>query len=206
MKNNSCNFETLGLFPIPLIKIKFEDHYKYNFPEIGKNDHKPEGWELSLNTSFPIINDNDPIVSSSVRDSLKIDLKDSIMKVFEELMISRDIDFADFWYNIYHEQQGQEPHRHLPLVGGVVPFWSGIYYNKNASPTQFFRPDKLYLTQIFEGYQETGLSSCLVKADTPFVEDGDILLFPPYLEHSVQSEPRHKDNMRMTFSFNINLN
>ena len=40
---------------------------------------------------------------------------------------------------------------------------------------------------------------------SPPVEDGDILLFPPHLEHSVQSKPENKNKMRMTFSFNIGI-
>ena len=60
-------------------------------------------------------------------------------------------------------------------------------------------------TQEFDGFRETDLSSCLADACHFPVEDGDIVLFPPYLEHSVESKPQHKDSMRMTFSFNIFL-
>ena len=53
----SKNFETLGLFPVPVIKIKFKDHYKYNFPEIEKKDQKPEEWWESVHTTFNNISD-----------------------------------------------------------------------------------------------------------------------------------------------------
>ena len=81
----------------------------------------------------------------------------------------------------------------------------GIYYNKNATPTVFHRGDKIYKTQLFNGSESTSLAPCLCASFSPSVEDGDILLFPPYLEHSVESQPQHKNNMRMTFSFNIAL-
>ena len=202
----SNNFELIGLFPIPVIKIKFEDHYKYNFPEVEKKDNKPDDWNCSVYTTFPNIQDDDPIVSPSVRDSLMSDLTDTFVKVFLELNIPNKISMHDFWYNIYHDNQGQEQHAHLPEVGGTLPFWSGIYYNKNPSPTNFIRSDITYRTHLFPGYDKTALASPLAAEFSPDVEDGDILLFPPYLLHSVKSLPKHKNKMRMTFSFNIYIN
>ena len=62
-----------------VIKIKFKDHYKYNFPEVEKKNHHPEGWTLPLNTTFPGIPDDDLLVPPLVRDSLKRDLKFSYL-------------------------------------------------------------------------------------------------------------------------------
>ena len=201
----SNNFETLGLFPVPIIKIKFKDHYKYNFPEVEKKDKKPNGWVDSVHTTFPGIPDDDLLVPPLVRDSLKRDLKFSIIEVFQQLNIPTNIEFNNLWYNIYHDDQGQEKHAHLLPLGIPQFFWSGIYYNKNASPTTFFNTNRMIETQHFLGYQETSLNSCLTKDNSPHVEDGDILLFPPYLEHSVICKDEYKNKMRMTFSFNINL-
>ena len=196
----------LGLFPVPLIVIKFKDHHKYDFPEVEKEDRKPFNWVDSVNTSFPSINDDDPVISPVVRDNLKSDLKDSIVEVFRQLNFPTNIDFLELWYNIYHDNQGQEKHDHSSHVGQIVPFWSGIYYNKNASPTEFFKSNSIITdTQKFDGYRESALASCLAKSVSPDVKDGDILLFPPYLKHSVKSKPQHKNEMRMTFSFNITL-
>ena len=199
------NFETIGLFPVPVIKIKFKDHYKYNFPEVEKKDKKPDSWVESLHTTFPYIPDDDLIVPPMVRDSLMRDLKDVVVEVSQELNIPTNIYLLQLWYNIYHDNQGQERHNHLCGVGNSPSLWSGVYYNKNASPTQFFRSDSSYQTQIFDEYKQSALAPCLSPCVAPSVEDGDILLFPPYLDHCVLSEPYHRDNMRMTFSFNINL-
>ena len=200
------NFKTLGLFPVPLIKIKFKDHYKYNFPEVEKKEKKPDSWVKSLHTTFPGIPDDDLIVPPMVRDSLMRDLKDAVVEVSQELNIPTNIYLLQLWYNIYHDNQGQERHNHLCEVGNSPSLWSGVYYNKNASPTQFFRSDSSYQTQIFDGYKQSALAPCLSPSLAPSVEDGDILLFPPYVEHSVESTLKHKNSMRMTFSFNINLN
>ena len=202
----SNNFEMIGLFPVPLLKIKFKDHYKYNFPEVEKKDKKPDTWTRSVETTFPFIEDDDPLVPSVLRESLKKDLHDSIVETFEQLNLPTNINFMTFWYNIYHDNQGQERHDHLSGVGDGLLFWSGVYYNKNATPTTFHREDKTYRTQLFDGSENTSLAQCLTSSFSPFVKDGDILLFPPYLTHSVESKPQHKDSMRMTFSFNITLN
>jgi hypothetical protein len=199
-------YEMMGLFSVPLLIIKFNNHYKYKFSEVEKKDQKPYNWEVPLHTTFPNIGDDDPIVSTEVRDNLRKDILETIVNVFGEINLPTNIFFSNMWYNIYHDNQGQEKHNHLSPVGVSVPFWSGIYYNKNASPTEFFRSGSIWKTQLFDGFHQTLLNDCLIQSFKPFVEDGDIVLFPPYLEHSVKSKLEHKNKMRMTFSFNIGLN
>jgi len=198
-------FKLIGMFPVPIVKIQFKYHHKYNFPEVEKMDRRPEGWTVPLNTSFPAIGDNDPLVPVVVRDTLKKDLKESIVEVLQQLNAPTNIEFLQLWYNIYHEGQGQEEHTHLPFVGTKLPFWSGIYYNKNASQTTFKRSDYAYRTQRFAGSENSALAECLCETFSPNVEDGDIILFPPYLEHFVKTTETCRDKMRLTFSFNIDL-
>ena len=128
----SNNFELMGLFSIPIIKIKFKDHYKYNFSEVEKRDEKPDDWIAPVHTSFPVISDDDLIVPPMVRDSLNKDLVECVKEVIGKLKMPTNIEINQLWYNIYHDSQGQEPHRHLPMVGGTLTYWSGIYYNINA--------------------------------------------------------------------------
>jgi hypothetical protein len=201
----SNNFDMIGLFTVPLIKIKFKDHYKYNFPEVEKKDRTPKGWKMSLNSTFPNIPDDDLVVLPMVRNNLKKDLKFSIVETFEQLNIPTNIDFTQLWYNIYHDNQGQVKHTHFSEVGFPVPFWSGIYYNKKASPTKFFNINAMINTQKFKGWEESEMAPCLAEGCLFPVEDGDIILFPPYLPHSVESTPAYQNKMRMTFSFNITL-
>ena len=199
------NFELIPIFPIGLIKIKFKDHYKYNFPDIEKKVNKPPEWNCSVNTSFPFISEYDPVVSPIVKKNLMADLKSSIVEVFKELNMPTDISFQQFWYNIYHDNQGQEKHNHLSWIGSQNLFWCGIYYNKNASPTTFYRDGGHYQLQRWPDYMDSSMAAVLSAEYLPFVEDGDIILFPPYLEHSAKSEQKPKDDMRMTFSFNIDV-
>lgn len=200
------NFEVLNIFPIPLIKFKFKYHKNYNFNNIEKSIRLPDGWTVPLNSSFPNIKDDDNLVKPKTRDFLMSDIQFCINEVFEELNLPTNYTFKDFWYNIYHKEQGQESHHHLSYVSDYGVYWSGVYYNKNSSPTEFTRPDRLYQSQLFPGYKDCGIKESYYYTFNPNVEDGDILLFPPYLYHCVPEVQLKEPEMRMTFSFNLQLN
>ena len=196
--------EFIGLFPLPVLKFKFSKHHEYLFNELEKKSNKPEGWIRDINSSFPNILDNDSIIPPNFRNKLKKEILNEIKKTFYNLKIPNNIDYQCFWYNIYHLKQGQERHCHLNSIDKKFPYWSGIYYNKNSSPTVFHRPDIGFRTQVFPGHEYSRLKECYYSHQEIDVSDGDIILFPPYLDHEV---PERIDNKtRITFSFNIILN
>lgn len=199
------NHKVINLFPIPIIQIEFDKHHEYYFEDVEKTVNLPEGWEIPVNSSFPKILDDNKFISPIIRDCLIIDLTKCIRKVFESLNIPSNIYLDNFWYNIYHDNQGQETHDHLGDVGTEISCWSGIYYNKNASPTTFVRPDKIYKTQLFDNCEGSLIAESYFSKYHTEVKDGDIVLFPPYLEHYVNSQGWHENNMRLTFAFNLNI-
>ena len=67
-------YDVLGAFSVPFIKFKFSKHDEYEFDNVPKSVNLPSGWVIPLNSSFPNIRDNDPIVRADVRDNLKKDL------------------------------------------------------------------------------------------------------------------------------------
>lgn len=192
------------VFPTPVIQLEFDKHSNYNFSNIPKSVKKPSTWKDDLYTTFPNILDNDSYINSEIRERLKADLKQCINNQFKLLKIPPTTGYSDFWYNVYYDKQGQELHHHLAKPGTINPYWSGIYYYKNSSPTVFSRNSNLYRTQEFSGCLESNLKEFYYKTWYPHVKDGDIILFPPYLEHYVPhfNEP---NKMRMTFSFNLLL-
>lgn len=195
--------ELHSLFAAPLIKFRFSQHEKYNFKEIGRIDNTPPGWQCCLNSSFPMIMDNDEFISMETRNDLIEDLINDIKNVMISMV---DIDTNNFaleslWYNIYHEDQNQEIHDHLGLGS---PILSGIYYNKNASPTVFHRIDRYHNICKFDGVDDSILEKFYSGTEEIDVEDGDVVLFQPWMPHSVN--PSNSDRMRLTFSFNIEYN
>jgi hypothetical protein len=130
------------------------------------------------------------------------DLKEQIKKLFYMHGIPDKFDFVDFWYNSYHDNQGQEPHTHLTGCMSVTPYWCGIYYNKGSTPTTFFRPDSNNRVHQFP-HQGPEFKEYFADSLQPGVSDGDVILFPPYLQHCVDLQS--SASMRLTFSFNLQL-
>jgi hypothetical protein len=193
------------IFPTALLQFSFNNHKKYNFPNAVETVNKPDNWDLPLNTSFPNIKPDDSFINLETQVSLKYDLLQCIQDSLQKINLPNTVDFLNFWYNIYHNKQGQEPHWHLPSVGNVMPYWSGVYYNKNCNPTVFHRDHGSYRTHNFAGAENSEVADCSWVEYRPDISDGDIVLFPPHLIHSVRLEPQHAELMRLTFSFNLRL-
>jgi hypothetical protein len=197
--------ELRSLFPTPLIKFKFTKHHLYHFEEVPKSVNKPTGWVKPLNTSFGL-NDGDDFLSLDKKEKLIKHLKNDIDEVFTKLEIPTEYIIEQLWYNIYHDNQGQEIHDHISGPEAKNPYWCGIYYNKGNTPTSFVRP---YTTHRISRHPEyTVNSGCPMfkfynDIEYPAVEPGDIIMFPAWLEHYVDVGEEYKDNMRLTFSFNL---
>lgn len=197
--------ELQSLFAVPLIKFKFTNHNLYNFPEIEKKVSKPKNWVKPLNTSFGFSTDN--FFTNSVKNQMVDDLKCDLDHVFSSLRIPTSFDICEIWYNIYHDFQGQEKHDHLPPVGITNPYWCGVYYNKNPSPTIFHCPNNLARISYIPEYSDPKcyLYDYYAPVLCPEVEEGDVILFPPWIEHSIETGDNFKNRMRLTFAFNLAL-
>ena len=194
----------LSVFSVPIMGFMFSKHAEYDFTDPGKIENTPQGWQWPVNSSYPNIQDDDPLVTPKVRDRLKKDLMTDIVSLLYDYGIPDKVTFDQFWYNSYHSGQGQEPHTHIYGCNSREPYWCGIYYNKNASPTRFYRPDNNNKFHSFP-YNSSNPKSQLFQEYLaayiePQVQDGFVLLFPPYLRHSVTHSD---DKMRLTFSFNL---
>ena len=130
------------------------------------------------------------------------DLGNQISSNLSEYNLPNKFKIKHFWYNVYHDAQGQEPHTHLNGCMAKNPYWCGIYYNKGSTPTTFLNPNTVNRVHKFphNSNEFQDIHSDTIK---PTITDGDVILFPPYLEHCV--ELTTSDTMRMTFSFNIFL-
>lgn len=193
------------LFPTPIIKFKFSKHDNYFFDNIEKKEKIPLGWECSVNSSYPKIEPKDTFITRRISSSLQKDLLTDIRQMFESAGMPTNISFNDmFWYNVYHNNQNQERHTHLSSYHNRN-FWSGIYYNKNASATTFYPISTLYRVNKFDKSENSILADCYFDHVNILVDDGDVILFPPYLEHEVKPQKLDEQEMRLTFSFNITL-
>ena len=192
-----------GAFSVPFVTFKFSKHTEYDFKPIEKSVRKPDEWHMPLNTSYPNIEDDDPYIKPNVRDRLKRDLQEDLVDVMKDLGIMPLFKMKDFWYNIYHDNQGQEVHDHLSDCTSKNPTWSVIYYYRNAPGTVFIRNDDWYRTQEFPMWRNSMLAECYMPSYIPDLTDGDVIMFPPYIKHMV----RYSDNpdFRLTFATNLTL-
>ena len=199
---NKTPYKIAGIFPVPIIQIKFGQHHKYTFSSIEQENRKPKGWRIPLNTSFPNIEKDDNFISMETANELKSDIKESIDSVFKELNITTKYLINEFWYNVYHKNQGQEVHTHL---GPINPYWCGIYYNKNSTPTGFVKESGIHAVHNVPDWRDSKLNLFFLNNIEMSAEDGNIILFPPYLKHYVPPQRKidSDDKMRLTFSFNL---
>lgn len=197
--------ELKSLFPTPLIKFKFTKHYLYHFEEVPKSVSKPETWVTPLNTSFGL-EGGDDFLSLEKKEKLEKHLKNDIDEVFTRLKIPIQYTIQALWYNIYHDNQGQETHDHISGVEAKSPYWCGVYYNKGTTPTSFVRPYAIHHTTRhpeYISYPDCPMYKFYNDIESPIIEPGDIIMFPAWLMHYVDVGDECKDNMRLTFSFNL---
>jgi len=184
------------MFEVPFIKknIKFDKNRIVN----SIRDHAP-----NLQVPNPWAKQSDVITSIAAggetawQDQELFQEIYPIIKEFNDLTIGLNIKLnCHMWYNIYNEGFHQEQHNH----NSVGTLASGIVYiqmPKGATATTFINPMK------------TMYNSCEYKQEmtmyTPTVQEGDCVIFPPWLEHRVDKQ-YDIAGTRITVAFNISNN
>lgn len=187
------------IFGVPIYRYYLDptEIKKYAEEKFSKNrdlplDGTPPGWGCTLRTEF----------ESSHRNVYK-DYYNDVMRQFTvDVGISEGrCNIYETWLN-YYEGPGhfQEEHDHLP------GFYSGIHYIKFNpeihSQTQFVNP----LHQLFtfmNGDEQFGeQDDCTKQFWAPDAKEGEVIIFPSFLRHSVPVS--NNPDVRITLAFNIN--
>ena len=159
------------------IKSIVEEYYRKNKSESSK----PESWNCQLFTTFGTKDFPNDCLQKLI----------PLFKQFQrELGLYGDMTFEDLWLNCYETMNWQEKHMHLPSK------WSGVYYpifdEEEHSPTLFYNPnEKLLASNRFVG----------MNALEPKIKEGDMIIFPSWLEHAAPLNKSSK--LRATISFNF---
>ena len=159
------------------IKTRVDEYYK----EFKFKGQIPDEWNCDLFTSygtgtFPIgecLDEFTPLLDEFQTES----------KSYGNMILT------DLWLNVYETQHWQEKHIHSPGQ------WSAVYY-------VHFDPNEHKAT-TFHNPIETLLASNGIKQNclTPWVQEGDMVIFPSWLEHSAPMNKSSK--LRSTISFNF---
>ena len=159
------------------IKARVDEYYK----EYKLQNNTPDQWNCDLFTSygtgtFPIGECLDAF--TPILDEFQTDAK-----AYGNMILT------DMWLNCYKSQNWQEKHIHSPGQ------WSGVYY-------VHFDPNEHKATNFYHPC-ETLLATAGITSNTlvPWVQEGDMIIFPSWLEHAAPMNKSSK--MRSTISFNF---
>ena len=145
------------------IKARVEEYYKENKFQTDV----PDQWNCDLFTSYG--SGGFPIGECLDAFTPVLDEFQTESKSYGSMILT------DLWLNVYETQQWQEKHTHLPGQ------WSGVYYvhfdpNEHKA-TNFHHPLETLLAS-------NGMINSKANVITPWVQEGDMIIFPSWLEHA----------------------
>lgn len=163
---------------------------------------KPEDWvskcatSYGSSTTFPpdtkvykVFNER---VALALTNYMKDNTKLSVIK-------NRKIDIS-IWYSIYKPGEWREKHNHIDNNGVA----SGILYLKtpeNSGTTRWYNPLEKLMASI--GSSDNHAIQTLERDHDYPQRPGQLVLFPPYVDHDVSPNKSKED--RVTLSFNVNI-
>ena len=194
--------KSLELFPVTIFKTRIEnnDHLKEllvrDILETSETLSIPEDWTThKVRTSFG----EELEVIENNRDILESEYIECMREVFDR---DFNVEFDSIWYNVYMDGEYQEVHDHLgtPLNPTHFSFIHFLSFNKGEhKPPEFRDP----LSQIRNLSLELDRTRC-GEVYVPDVKEGDLLMFPSYLQHCVL--PGKKTSYpRITIAFNVRV-
>ena len=196
-----------NIFPVTIYKTRIEDNnllkekiisgVEKSLPELDP----PEDWATdNLKTSFEGEPKGKEVLVGKNNILLKKYYSDAISEIFDREITWEIVD--DIWYNYYEKGSYQELHEHIADPFQKIHF-SCIHYlsydREIHTPAEFqdpisaIRAHSLTLDKDFVG-----------DFYIPQVKEGDLIMFPAYLQHRVLPQ-KVSDIPRITLSFNFRL-
>ena len=159
------------------IKARVEEYYKQN----KLKENTPDQWNCNLFTSYG--SGKFPIGECLDAFTPTLDEFQTESQSYGNMILT------DLWLNVYEAQNWQEKHIHSPGQ------WSGVYY-------VHFDPNEHKATNFYHPC-ETLLATAGITSNTlvPWVQEGDMIIFPSWLEHAAPMNKSSK--LRSTISFNF---
>jgi hypothetical protein len=200
----------IPIFPVSFFHSKVENNDEIKemlVPKILKDSEElpiPEGWFThKLKTSFSGEKPGKEIffgednTYQSILEKKYAKCLDSFFDCTYQIMID------EIWYNCYLDGEYQEEHDHLGGPFNLVHF-SCIHFlsfdDSRHKPPKFRDPlDQIRNTSLeFDRNQYN-------HSYQPNIEEGDFIMFPSYLKHSVEPCKDTKDYPRITIAMNIKV-
>lgn len=193
---------SIELFPVTVFQTQVKNNnllkkvLTKDILNSAKNLEVPETWITDkILTSFT----EDSNIIERNKFLLENTYLDSISEIFDREV---EVDIKKIWYNIYLNGEYQEEHDHLGGIFNQAHF-SFIHFlcfdERDHKPPEFRDP----LSQLRNLSLELD-SNKWGEVYVPKVREGDLLMFPSYLQHSVPAGNK-TSYPRITLSFNISV-
>ena len=206
--------QKVQIFPVTFFKTSVDDNEavkKILVPkimEVTANLPVPKGWLTNkIMTSFggeelrkEIFYGEDKIYYSF--------LEKRYTKCFDSIFGNSkyQISIDEIWCNCYMNGEFQEEHDHLSGINAnqSSPHFSCIHFlsfdSTRHKPVKFYDPIRQIRCTSYElNEHEYG------ESYYPNIEEGDFIMFPSYLRHSVEPSKKTLDYSRITISMNISI-
>lgn len=199
----------IQIFPVTYFKAPVEDNESVRqvlVPKIMEDVAElpiPEGWFTNkLMTSFSGETPGKKIFFGEDRtyqSLLETRYANCLDSFFDNIPYQIVID--EIWYNCYIDGEFQEAHDHLQQKS---PHFSCVHFlsfdSTRHKPVRFHDP----IEQIrLMSYELEG--NKYSQYHYPDINEGDFIMFPSYLIHSVEPSPPTPDYPRITISMNIRV-
>lgn len=201
---STCNgCFSLSLFSVHVYKNRAFNHEKIKDKALGyvkrqyeKNPSTfPDAWDADVFTTFGKRIDFD------WADLIML-YQDNLIELATQYGIAGDAYITDAWFNAYKKNQHQEIHEHLPGQFSAVHY---LAYDKNVhSPTLFLSPYRqvsMSNAPPFKSNDPDFIPSTWNQLSYINVDEGDLIIFPSFLEHKVGRQTTNK--LRATIAFNF---
>jgi uncharacterized protein (TIGR02466 family) len=169
---------------------KYEKEYLKNPKKI------PNGWQCDIHSSFSTNTNN--FKSGYIPNQLICLIEDKIDEFLEynNLLCKENYYISNIWFNIYKENQFQEPHTH------GTSLFSGCYYLKF---NKMIHEQTIFYNPNFNINYKKVEDIDYFFSDLDCNED-DIIIFPSNVKHGTKGLKKKCDESRITISFNVENN
>lgn len=188
--------EVLGLFPIPVVKLSIEEDFtnEIDFLKTAEMRETDGGYYVHLQS------DNTYILDLDIVSRLKTRLESEVTEYMQQILsFTQCGSITQSWVNKNSPGEATHIHAHPnSIVSGVyymdIPESSGIirFHRTKHNTTYYMEPtvDSTHAAGNFWAYDFIDIT----------VKNGDILLFPSWLQHSVPKNPT--EEVRWCVAFN----
>jgi len=187
--------EEIKLFSIPLYKFKYAEHDSFKQAVMPYLENE-EAWKDSINPRSHLHFTNSNLHKENIFSPIQSFIQKNLELVMEDLGFEPRIQMTGMWATRHLADQYHHRHNH------GNSFLAGIYYlngTERSSGTTFFNVHRSY-TQIIPAVKTVR------KMQHDWFhefEQGTLLIFPAWLEHSTSPNNLKKSNsVRHILSFN----